>query len=170
MRAYKHLVGYLERYTVLNFRRLHVRFHRIKRPDITPFQHTHPFHYLSLVLWGGYTECVGQKLNQHGLLSIIPRRASTAHRIVEVKPGTLTLFFTWKTQDQAWTLEDDHSNYPAEEWVAYPTGVYTRLLYGKQVYSKFDRYWHKAGDTYDAAKAEIKPSIDQSTPGLLVHS
>jgi hypothetical protein len=167
MFAYKHLVGYLERYTILHFKRMHVRFHRIKRPDITPFLHTHPFHYLSIVLWGGYTEFVKGEMRKHGFLSFIRRSASEAHRIVEVKPGTLTLFFTWKTKDRAWSLQDDPSGVPAPEWVNYPQGVYLRQLYGRTVYSKFDRFWHKAADSYEEAQVQTSPSIDQSTAGLL---
>lgn len=169
MRAYKHLVGYLERYTLINFKRVHVRLHRIKRPDITPFLHSHPFHYLSIVLWGGYTECLENgEVKTHGFLSLIPRNANVAHRIMSVKPGTLTLFCTWKTRDQQWTLKEGGEAFSSPEWVNHPTGVYQRQLYGKTQYSKFNKFWHKAAKTYDEALGETRPSIDQSTPGVLV--
>lgn len=165
MKAYKHLLGYLERYTLLNFKRLHVRFHRIKRPDVTPFLHTHPFHYLSIVLRGGYTESQTGKTIRHRRLSFILRRAQTAHRIVSVEPGTLTLFFAWKTQTAQWELQEAPSQHVTPDWVDYPKGVYSRQLYGRKVYSKFDRYWHRCADTCSAAEAETRASIDQSTTG-----
>lgn len=169
MFGYKHLRGYLERYTIIKFWRVHVRFHRIKRPDITPFLHSHPFHYLSIVLWGGYSECLDNgKVIKHSMFSVIPRSARVAHRILTVEKGTLTLFFTVKTRDYSWRLEDDKSDHPAPEWIDYPKGIYLRELYGRKVYSKFDRYWHKAANCIDLANTEMQPSIDQSTAGTLV--
>jgi hypothetical protein len=165
VRAYKHLLGYLERYTLVNFKRIHIRFHRIKRPDITPFLHTHPFDYLSIVLWGGYTECLENREISHGKLSFIFRKKTTAHRIVAVRPGTLTLFFTWKSKEKHWEFKDCPVEHPAPDWINYPEGVYARELYGRTVYSKFDKYWHRAAQCMESAKAEHRPSIDQSSSG-----
>lgn len=165
MIAYKHLRGYLERYTLFNFMRVHVRFHRIKRPDITPFLHTHPFDYLSIVLWGGYTECLEHGEISHRPLSIIARSRKTAHRITSVRKGTLTLFFTWKTKDKSWEFKECPASPEAPDWIDYPEGVYARTLYGRVAYSKFDRYWHRAAKCIESARSENRPSIDQSTAG-----
>ena len=170
MIGYKHLLGYLERYTLIHFKRMHIRIHRIKRPDITPFLHTHPFHYLSIVLRGGYTESLEGKMIKHRWLSVIPRRSKTAHRIVAVQPGTLTLFFSWKTKGQQWEFKRGGSDFPSQDWVDHPKGIYTRELYGRIVFSKFDGYWHRAADSKSGAEQEYRPSIDQSTPGVLVSS
>ncbi len=163
MLAYKHLLGYLHRYTLIHIKRLHCRIHRIRRPDITPFLHTHPFSYISIILWGGYTEDVEGKLVNNGFLSVIRRDSNVAHRITAVKPGTVTLFLTWKTKDRKWRFKEG-SLVPSVDWVSYPKGIYTRELYGKLVYSKFDQYWFKASPTPEGAQAETDPSIDQSTP------
>lgn len=170
MIAYKHLRGYLERYTLLNFMRVHIRFHRIKRPDITPFLHTHPFDYLSIVLWGGYTECLEDGELSHRPLSIIARSRRTAHRIIAVRPGTLTLFFTWKSEDKSWMFKECPKEHKAPDWIDYPKGVYARTLYGRPAYSKFDKYWHRAAQSIEAARTEQRPSIDQSSAGEMVEA
>src|SRR5574343_12593 len=48
--------GYLERLELLRLGNLSVRVHWIKDIDRTPFLHTHPFSYLSIITRGGYTE------------------------------------------------------------------------------------------------------------------
>lgn len=163
MIAYKHLIGYLERYTLLHFKRLHIRIHRIKRPDITPFYHTHPFSYISIILRGGYTEDVNGQLIHHVAGSVVCRNDTTPHRIIEVNPKTVTLFLTWKNKGQKWELIEIE-NCSTVDWIHYPKGIYKRELYGKTVYSKFDRWWYRAAHSVEAAALEERPSIDQSTP------
>lgn len=167
MLGYKHLMGYLERYTLIHIKRLHIRIHRIKRADATPFHHTHPFSYISVILRGGYTEDVNGELFTHRVGSVIARRDVTPHRIVDVNPKTVTLFLTWKNKGQHWELIDRGNQYPVNDWIDYPAGIYKRLLYGNIVYSKFDQWWHRAASTSRGAELESRPSIDQSTPPLL---
>lgn len=158
---YKSLNGYLHRYTLLKIGRLHVRLHRILSPDGTPFQHTHPFSYISFVMNGGYCEKVNDAYFNHGLFSIIAHNSTTFHQIVSVKPNTLTIFFSWQRADNKWCLfenGDDISN-----WVPYKNGVYIRQLYGRYVYSKFNKFWYKASNSFNGALKQNAPSIDQTT-------
>lgn len=112
MKIYHHLPGYLHRWKVLGWGRFMVRVHHLLDIDRTPFLHTHPFSYLSIVWRGGYTERVRRKDGSlHTLVrrtgSIAWRSSTTAHRIDHVEPGCATLFLTWKRAGagQGWTLE-----------------------------------------------------------------
>lgn len=166
MKPYKPLIGYLERFTVFKWWKLHIRIHYIKRADITPFQHSHPFHYISVILSGGYTEQVGDKVLSHVRGGVIIRTACTSHKIVKVLPNTKTLFITWSTKDNKWQFS--HEMPPNAEWVDYPVGVYSRVLYGVNKFCKFDQYWYKSADTMEDAIVERDPSIDQNTVGNLI--
>lgn len=165
MLGYKHLKGYLERYTILKVWRLHIRLHRIKRPDITPFLHTHPFHYISIILWGGYSEVTDSKVCIRSRWSVSFRSAATPHRIVSVDPNTITLFITWSTAANVWKFVATDWKFVATDWIVYEPGIYSRELYGNVVYSKFNEYWHKAATTIDEAHDSTLASIDQSTAG-----
>ena len=87
-----------------------MRIHEILSEDRTPFLHTHPFNYCSIVLSGGYTEqyvdgdTLVEKTYRRG--SLVFHTSATAHRITSVQPNTKTLFVTWLTNDdgQGWTL------------------------------------------------------------------
>lgn len=168
MFGYKHLKGYLERYTVLRIWRLHIRLHRIKRPDITPFLHTHPFHYISFILWGGYTEVTNSRVHIRSRWSMSCRHASTPHRIVSVDPNTVTFFITWSTAANVWKFVKTDWKFITDDWVEYEHGIYRRVLYGETVYSKFNEYWYKAATSIDEAHHSTLASIDQSTTGQLV--
>ena len=162
LKPYKSLPGYLHRFTLLKLGRLHIRVHSILVPDGTPFLHTHPFHYISLILSGGYAEKLKNQTCVHRRGSLIFRKAATAHQITAVQPNTKTLFITWETQQKKWTLEENDTE--ASQWIALDSGVYMRELYGELRYCKFDRFWHKAADSIEAALSETEPSIDQTTP------
>ena len=90
MRVYSHLPGYLLRWRLLGAGRFMLRLHRILSPDGTPFLHTHPFWYVSVVLRGGYTERFLRPdgtlaKRRHGPGAVIVRRPDTAHRIDSVR-------------------------------------------------------------------------------------
>jgi hypothetical protein len=78
--------------------------HWLNTPDPDPHLHDHPVSFLSLILRGGYSEfrsdagaSVVAKKHHRGWNFI---RSSTRHRIVTVKPGTVTLCFMGpKTQE-----------------------------------------------------------------------
>lgn len=165
---HKSLVGYMERRTLLHIGRLHIRLHRITSSDATPFLHSHPFSYVSLILRGGYTEETLKGTTHHRSGSILWRSSSTHHRLAAVDDRTLTLFITWKRKDNAWSLMRLAVPAHCPGWVDHPRGVYVRVLYGKQRHCKFDGFWHSAADTPEAAWASTKPSIDQTTRPLIV--
>jgi len=110
--AYNHLPGYLHRWRVVAMGRFMLRVHRILDIDRTPFLHSHPFAYLSIVLRGGYDERVLQadgtlRLVRRGVGSVVFRRAAQLHRIDAVRGACSTLFFTWRLAGggQNWTLQ-----------------------------------------------------------------
>lgn len=164
LQSYKSLNGYLERFTLLECGGFHSRIHRILSPDRTPFLHNHPFHFVSVILWGGYLEKTELGLVNHSVGSIIYRSPNEFHRIMEVKPNTVTLFTTWGTGE--WSLKPD-DQIPID-WVNHEPGIYIRNLYGRDRYCKFDVFWHRAHDSPQAAEVETKPSIDQTSGGNLI--
>lgn len=160
LKPYKHLKGYLERWTVVKIGRLHIRLHNIKRNDSTPFLHNHPFHYLSFILNGGYEENLDGKLIKRKRFSLAYRSDKAYHRIVSVQPNTKTIFFTWKTNAK-WDLKPTKEK--IDEWVDYPKGIYKRNLWGTERYCKFDQYWFEGKQNIDDANKATRPSIDQSS-------
>jgi hypothetical protein len=56
MNPYNHLPGYLRRWTLFLYKRLHIRIHHILSGDKTPFYIHIPFWYISIILSGGYKE------------------------------------------------------------------------------------------------------------------
>lgn len=101
---YKSIKGYLERFTILKFGKLHIRIHNILSSDKTSFYHNHPFKYLSVVFKGGYTESY---LDNSGVPITVARKAPCVvlssekryHRIESVLPETKTLFLTYGSYD-----------------------------------------------------------------------
>lgn len=164
MKEHKHLAGYMERWTLFNKGRLHIRIQKLLSGDKTPFMHSHPYAFVSLILSGGYTEQLENQVVRHKRWHLIFRRSTTFHRIESVDPNTKTLFFTWKRKDNEWKLKQTLAT--VEGWIDYPVGVYARKLYGTVKYCKFDKFWFAASfSPYDANRA-TKPSIDQTTPPI----
>lgn len=131
MKIYGHLPGYLHRWRIIGFGRYMMRLHRILDTDATPFLHTHPFSYVSIILRGGYTERVllanGQlKTVKHRIGSIIIRRATTPHRIDAVEQGCMTLFLTRrvKSRGQSWSLIRHNDIAVPTTYHDLPDGVY----------------------------------------------
>lgn len=77
-----------------------VCLHWLHKPDPEPFLHDHPVTFLSIILRGGYVE-VRRRVKPDGLTHLSLRRRywlnfiqatnQDCHRIVQVKPHTLTL-------------------------------------------------------------------------------
>lgn len=160
---YKSLAGYLERRTLIRVGRLHMRLHRILCADATPFLHSHPFSYLSIIFGGGYTEQTEAGFKSYTRGAWLWRPSTLHHRLEAVLPGTLTLFITWERKDRAWDLKRPAHSSPTVPWVEYTPGVYRRKLFGRVRFCKFDEFWHTAADSEAAALASTKPSIDQTT-------
>lgn len=108
LKPYKHLKGYLHRWTFFESKKFHFRIHHILSEYKTPFLHNHPFSYLSIIISGGYEEVYEKngKLikKKNKKFSWIWRSHKTFHRITNVKPNTKTLFFTLKSP-MDWTLK-----------------------------------------------------------------
>lgn len=66
-----------------------VCLHWINKPDPEPYLHDHPVTFLSLILRGGYSENRNGICRTNNWYNYI--RATDQHRILSVKPGTLTL-------------------------------------------------------------------------------
>lgn len=94
---------YLERYHVGTLFGCEILLHRFVRADAERHLHNHPSHGVAFVLTGRYREEVAIDTCPHAgaagmltternvrFLNIIP--ASGTHRIIDVKPGTWTLF------------------------------------------------------------------------------
>lgn len=132
---YAHLRGYLHRWRIFQAGRWMLRVHRILTPDATPFLHSHPFDYVSLVIWGGYEERVLQedgslRVVRRRPFSVVFRRAQALHRIDHVpRGGCLTLFLARTraqadAQAQGWRLQRHPAVVaPATYWNA-PDGLY----------------------------------------------
>lgn len=161
LKSYFPLKNYLERWTIFRFGRLHARLHEIKSDDATPFLHSHPFSYISIILRGKYTEVLESKEINHKRFSIIFRSSKTFHRIINVDPNTITLFIALTTKSNKWELKK--TNIVVDGWKSYKAGVYIRLINGKHMYSKFDEFWFRGCDSVEKALLENRPSIDQTT-------
>lgn len=113
-RAYHHIYSggdlYMERFWVVKESPLHrfsARLHKIVRSDADRHLHDHPFHYLTIILFGGYTEVTenedGIRVSRwYGPGSVVVRRATSAHRLILPHNSyALTLFLMWKV-DRQW--------------------------------------------------------------------
>jgi hypothetical protein len=71
--------------------------HWILKPDPEPYLHDHPVSFLSLILRGGYVELRANhgaaRLRERNWVNYIHACPDDQHRIVHVKPNTLTLCF-----------------------------------------------------------------------------
>lgn len=129
LKVYGHLPGYLHRWVVLRAGRIMVRLHKILDIDRTPFLHSHPFWYISLVLRGGYEERV---LQADGSLkkvvrrpgSLVLRRPGTFHRIDAVSTCT-TLFLTFKSP-LGWALRRHAQVAAPIGYRLWPDGLYAQ--------------------------------------------
>lgn len=163
-KPYKHLPGYLHRFSLLIIGRLHIRFHVILSPDGTPYIHRHPFSYASIVLTGGYVEqvLVGNKIEEviHGPGAVILRKNTTYHRIKSIRNVTRTLFISWSKGD--WDLIT-HKDIVAPEGFRQPEqyGLYKRLVGGKEEYALFEGVWKEGRSSKEKALIQKKPSIHQ---------
>jgi len=110
LKPYNHITGYLHRWTIATFGRWSVRIHKILSADATPFLHSHPFNYVSIVLAGEYSErvmCADGSLRvvRRTPGSIVYRDANVYHRIDSATNCT-TLFVCRSigTGGQHWDL------------------------------------------------------------------
>ena len=160
LKPYLSLKNYLERRTILKVGKLHIRLHNIKSEDITPFLHSHPFSYISIILKGSYIETLESGDYKRNKFNILFRKYNTYHRLKSVNPNTLTLFIAWTTKDNKWSFKDTGEK--TTKWTTYPKGVYLRQFKTRKRYCKFDKYWYKSSDCPLKALVETQPSINQN--------
>lgn len=163
LKPYKHLKGYLHRWTFFEFKNFHFRVHHILSEDKTPFLHNHPFSYLSIILSGGYEELYEKdgklikKTNKR--FAFIWRDHTVYHRITKVKPGTRTLFLTFKKPIQ-WNLKKHKDiKLPLNYWNP-QDGIYFNNLLNEYRLRK-NGIWHIKKDNILCAIKQTKPSIHQ---------
>ena len=78
-----------------------IYLHEYGRPDTEDF-HTHPWDNASLVVRGWYDEeLMDGTVHRREPGDIVLRRADMPHRIIDLEPGTVTLFATLK-KGQEW--------------------------------------------------------------------
>lgn len=83
--------GYLTRLFLLKTPWWTICLHFINGPDPELEMHDHPVTFLSVILWGGYTEIRSDGPHARRLYNFV--RATDAHVIVHVLPRTVTLAF-----------------------------------------------------------------------------
>lgn len=145
-----------------------VRVHDILTPDNTPFLHTHPFHYCSLIISGGYTEVYEKDGELHTVnrrrFSLAFRKNTTPHRIVSVLPNTRTLFFTWSTikgTEQGWTVKRHPEIETPSTYGDMPDGIYE---HGDGFRKRDDGIWYALCNDEDAAMECERLSLHQHIP------
>ncbi len=156
-KPYSNIKDFLQRFTLLKVGKLHIRLHKIVDEDQTPLYHNHPFHYISIILKGGYTESIlngeSKIVKSHGLLSIINRDRNVFHRIDKLRGETITLFIAWG--NYGWKA---HSSNPDRS----EDGLFERMINGKRIWcKKEDGVWFIGNADKDVAQKETRHSIHQ---------
>lgn len=149
--------NFLQRYTLVCIHKLHIRIHSLLGDDKTELFHSHPFHYISIILAGGYDDVV----LSNGVVSrrvvrapaIIIGSKNKFHRLENVKPNTKTLFFaygkyTWRAKHPAPTKKLD--------------GIFIREVKGCRVFCKRELgVWFIGHADLNTAENETRHSIFQ---------
>ncbi|MCF7843335.1 hypothetical protein K9M47_00375 [Candidatus Gracilibacteria bacterium] len=165
LREYNHLPGFLLRWTLFKFGRLHIRLHHIIATDGTPFLHTHPFSYISIIYKGGYTESIlkDEKLitvdNSTG--SIVIRSSMTPHRITKLHGDICKTIFITLSSNTWKLITHEDIVIPSTYKTPKSSGVYKRIINNNEVYAKFDKFWYSSKDNVKDAMKSDNPSIYQ---------
>ena len=69
-----------------------IYLHHILRSDEDRALHDHPFPFVSLILWSGYTEVTHSGERRYGVGSILRRHAEFSHRLVLDRPAWTLVF------------------------------------------------------------------------------
>jgi len=157
-KPYSGIKDFLYRWTIIKIGNLHIRLHKIVNKDMTTLYHNHPFNYISIILFGGYTEkCIindKKFLFNHKFLSIIKRKHNDYHQIVNIKGKyVITLFIAYgKYSWNAINMNDDKTN----------DGIYQRKINEKIVWCKKENgIWYIGNIDEKIAKNETRHSIHQ---------
>jgi hypothetical protein len=155
-KRYRSINGFPSRFTIIKIKNFSIRIHGIKSEDKTTLYHTHPFDYISIVLWGGYKERLKDVgVIEHNLFSVIKRNHNDYHKILSVKPNTYTLFISYGKYE--WTAVDENNKWYDD------CGIYKRIVNGRLVFSKKKGgVWYIGNSRASAAKKESRASIYQT--------
>lgn len=159
-KPYSNIKDFLYRFTLIKIGKLHIRLHKIMDKDSSTLFHNHPFHYISFILKGGYTETYINSDNKHidkshSFGSLIIRKRDVFHRIVKLKDDkpAYTLFIAYGNYGwKAFNTLDDKSN----------DGLFERVINDKKVWSKKENgIWFIGNKDKEIAKNETRHSIHQ---------
>lgn len=111
-----HMRGFLRRYYLFMTKHFSIVINHIRRPDTGQGQyHNHPYHFISIVLKGGYTEILwrGDKVEtiNRGTGDINFRFKSDRHRITKLDGDVWTLFIRFGSSTGEWGLYKDNGEY-----------------------------------------------------------
>lgn len=105
---------YLTRLTLLKTPWFGLKLHWIRKPDPDRDLHDHPWWFASLVLRGGYDELVNEypwdtsMTKRKAVRWFNYKNTVSGHRIIAVKPKTLTLVFTGP-KAKSWGFYNDET-------------------------------------------------------------
>lgn len=156
-KRYRNIKNFLNRFTILKIKSLHIRLHFIEDVDRSTLYHNHPFNYISIILKGGYTERYLEnniiKTKDYKFLSIIKRKNDVYHRIDKLNGETMTLFIAYgKYKWNAINTINDNSD----------DGLYLRTVNDKEVWSKRENgIWFIGNKDKSIAIIEERHSIHQ---------
>jgi hypothetical protein len=72
-----------------------VRLHHWVKGDPGEYQHSHPWNFLTLVLWGGYDDVgEGRPVDHVHAPAVRYRRMNWRHSVINVRPHTWTVVIT----------------------------------------------------------------------------
>lgn len=114
-------VKHFERWQIIQTKWFGVYFHKIYQADTDKHCHDHPWDYISIPLWGVFTEQRQLNSNSHEYSivhpgMIIKRKATDLHKIYSLQSKVVyTLFFTGRRK-RAWGYNIDDKWYPWEEY------------------------------------------------------
>jgi hypothetical protein len=114
-------VLYLRRWYLWRGKRFSIRVHHIALPDVDRWPHDHPWPFLAIILWGGYTEVWGKAGDAHPtrakFVSLFNcHKATDLHRIIRFNRagGAWTLFLTG-AERRTWGFQTDEGWLPWRE-------------------------------------------------------
>ena len=156
-KKYSSIKDFLYRFTILKISKLHIRLHTIKSEDKTELYHNHPFHYLSIILKGGYTDKYIKnneiKTKEYKRFNFIFRSKYIFHRIESLKSETITLFIAYGNYD--WKALNVNN-------IKYDNGIFQRFINGTNKWCKYENgIWFIGNENKEIAEKEIRHSIHQ---------
>ncbi len=108
-------VLYLSRFQILKTPWFSIKLHWFHRPDPDRDLHDHPWAFVSFILRGGYTElinylpsCPLSIMHKH-IRWFNFKNTVTSHRVITIKPGTLTLVITGPKK-KSWGFYDEETS------------------------------------------------------------